>query len=74
MIHGSTITGQAANAHVTPYLIDRELAVFDPERVAREAPEWMNEMLALHDPTHGPDYWRELLRLTLHESIISKQT
>ena len=64
-----TCIPQAANAYVTPYLIDREPAVFDPDRVAREAPEWMNEMIALHGPTHGPDYWRELLRLTLHEII-----
>lgn len=64
-----TCIPQAANAYVTPYLIDREPGVFDPERVAREAPEWMNEMIALHGPTHGPDYWRELLRLTLHAII-----
>src|SRR5215204_4488336 len=29
---------QAANAYVTRYLIEREPVVFDPERVAREAP------------------------------------
>ena len=29
----------------------------------------MNEMIALHGPTHGLDYWRDLLRLTLHEII-----
>jgi gamma-D-glutamyl-L-lysine dipeptidyl-peptidase len=64
-----TCIPQAANAYVTPYLIDREPAVFDPERVARDDPKWMNEMIALHGPTHGPDYWRELLRLTLREII-----
>ena len=37
-----TCIPQAANAYVTPYLIDREPAVFDPDRVAREAPDWMN--------------------------------
>ena len=31
-----TCIPQAANAYVTPYLIDREPAVFDPDRVARE--------------------------------------
>ncbi|HSD84627.1 MAG TPA: alpha/beta fold hydrolase, partial [Anaerolineae bacterium] len=60
---------QAANASVTPSLLEREPAYFDPDRVAREAPEWMNQMIALHGPTHGPDYWRELLRLTLQANI-----
>ncbi len=64
-----TCTLQAANAYVTPYLIEREPALFDPDRVAHEAPEWMNQMIALHGPTHGPDYWRDLLRLTLHATI-----
>ena len=64
-----TCVAQAANAYVSPYLIDREPAVFDPDRVAREAPEWMHQMIALHGPTHGPDYWRDLLRLTLQEII-----
>ncbi len=64
-----TCIPQAANAYVTPYLIDREPAVFDPERVAREDPGWMNEMIALHGPAHGPDYWRDLLQLTLREII-----
>jgi pimeloyl-ACP methyl ester carboxylesterase/cell wall-associated NlpC family hydrolase len=60
---------QAANAYVTPYLIDREPGIFDPDRIAREAPEWMDQMIALHGPTHGSDYWRELLQLTLREII-----
>jgi pimeloyl-ACP methyl ester carboxylesterase len=64
-----TCIPQAANAYVSQFLIDREPAVFDPERVAREAPSWMNEMIALHGPTHGSDYWRDLLRLTLREII-----
>ncbi len=64
-----TCIPQAANAYVTQYLIDREPAIFDPERVAREAPEWMKQMIALHGPTHGPDYWRDLLRLTLRAII-----
>ncbi len=64
-----TCIPQAANAYVTPYLIEREPGIFDPERIAREVPEWMDQMIALHGPTHGPAYWRELLRLTLHEII-----
>jgi gamma-D-glutamyl-L-lysine dipeptidyl-peptidase len=64
-----TCIPQAANAYVSQYLIDREPAVFDPVRVAREAPDWMNEMIALHGSTYGSDYWRDLLRLTLREII-----
>jgi pimeloyl-ACP methyl ester carboxylesterase len=64
-----TAIPQAANAWISPDLIEREPGLFDPERVAREAPEWMNEMIAQHSETHGPDYWRELLRLTVTELI-----
>ena len=64
-----TCTPQAANAYVTRYLIEREPKVFDPERVAREAPGWMNEMITLHGKVNGKDYWRELLWLTMKEII-----
>jgi pimeloyl-ACP methyl ester carboxylesterase/cell wall-associated NlpC family hydrolase len=64
-----TCLPQAANAYVTQYLIDREPTVFDPDRIARDDPQWMNEMIALHVPAHGVDYWRDLLRLTLDEII-----
>jgi pimeloyl-ACP methyl ester carboxylesterase len=64
-----TCIPQAANAYVTRYLIEREPKIFDPERVAREAPDWMNEMIALHDATNGEGYWRDLLWLTLKEII-----
>ncbi|HSG20613.1 MAG TPA: alpha/beta hydrolase, partial [Burkholderiaceae bacterium] len=60
---------QAANAYVSQDLIEREPAVFDPERVERENPAWIEEMTALHGGTHGPDYWRQLLEITLHEII-----
>lgn len=60
---------QAANAFVTSYLIEREPVVFDPERVAREDPGWMNEMIRLHGEVNGREYWRELLTLTLKEII-----
>lgn len=60
---------QAANAYVTQYLIDREPEVFDPERVKREAPEWMNEMIALHGEVNGLEYWRDLLHMTMKEII-----
>ena len=60
---------QAANAYVSPDLLVREPPLFDPERVAREAPAWRDEMIALHGPTHGPEYWRTLLTLTLAEIL-----
>lgn len=60
---------QAANAYVTQYLIDREPEVFDPERVKREAPEWMNEMITLHGEVNGGEYWRDLLQMTMKEII-----
>jgi pimeloyl-ACP methyl ester carboxylesterase/cell wall-associated NlpC family hydrolase len=60
---------QAANAYVSPDLVEKEPSIFDPDRVAREAPSWMNEMIALHGSTHGVDYWRDLLRLTVQEII-----
>jgi len=60
---------QAANAYVTRYLVEREPKVFDPARVAREAPDWMNQMIALHGEVNGKDYWRDLLWLTMKEII-----
>lgn len=64
-----TCIPQAANAYVTRYLIEREPVVFDPERVARESPEWRDEMIALHEETNGKGYWREMLWLTMKEII-----
>src|SRR5512141_27195 len=64
-----TCIPQAANAYVTRYLIEREPQVFDPDRIAREAPAWMNEMIALHSAVNGSDYWRELVWLTMKEIL-----
>lgn len=64
-----TCIPQAANAYVTRYLIEREPKVFDPDRVARDVPDWMNEMIALHSEVNGKDYWKELLWLTMKEII-----
>jgi pimeloyl-ACP methyl ester carboxylesterase len=64
-----TCIPQAANAYISPDLVEKEPPLFEPERVARDAPQWMAEMQALHGPTHGPDYWRDLLRLTVTELI-----
>lgn len=64
-----TCIPQAANAYVTRYLIEREPKVFDPERMAREAPDWLAEVRALHNEVHGTEYWRDLLWLTMREII-----
>ncbi len=60
---------QAANAYVSPDLVEKEPAKFDPDHVARENPDWMRQMIALHGPTHGPDYWRDLLQMTVQEIV-----
>jgi pimeloyl-ACP methyl ester carboxylesterase len=60
---------QAANAYVTPYLVQREPVVMDADYVAKNDPEMMNEMIAIHGKTHGKDYWRDLLWLTMKEII-----
>ena len=60
---------QAANAFVSQDLIEKEPSIFDPDRVAREAPQWRDKMIALHGSTHGADYWRDLLLLTGKEII-----
>ncbi len=64
-----TAIPQAANAYVSPDLIEKEPDIFDPDRVARQAPAWRDDMIALHGATHGENYWRELLRLTVAEII-----
>jgi pimeloyl-ACP methyl ester carboxylesterase len=64
-----TCTLQAANAFVTQYLVEREPVLFDPERVAREAPDWMNEMITLHGEVNGREYWRDLLQMTMEEIV-----
>ena len=64
-----TCVPQAANAYVTRYLIEREPQVFDPDRVAREEPEWRDEMIALHGEVNGREYWKDLLWLTMKEII-----
>jgi pimeloyl-ACP methyl ester carboxylesterase len=50
-------------------LIEREPKIFDPDRVAREAPAWRDEMIQLHGEVNGRDYWRDLLWLTMKEII-----
>jgi pimeloyl-ACP methyl ester carboxylesterase len=60
---------QAANAYVTPYLIEREPVYFNAKRIEREEPEWMNEMIALHEEANGKDYWRTLVQITMKETM-----
>lgn len=60
---------QAANAYVSPDLVTNEPSKFDPDRVAREAPDWVRDMSALHSSVHGPEYWRDLLVMTVQETM-----
>ncbi len=64
-----TCIPQAANAYVTRYLVEREPKVLDPDYYQARHPEAVNEMIAAHGPTHGQEYWRELLWLTMKEII-----
>ncbi len=64
-----TCVMQAANAYVTPYMLEREPRVLDPDYVARNNPAMMQEMIELHSATHGEAYWRDLLRMTVQEII-----
>ncbi|MGI9095721.1 MAG: alpha/beta fold hydrolase [Candidatus Limnocylindrus sp.] len=65
----ASCVAQAANAFVSPDLIERIPMKLDPDRVRREEPEWMEEMIALHSEVHGPDYWATLLRRTAQEIV-----
>lgn len=64
-----TCIPQAANAYITRYLVEREPIYFDAQRIEREDPNWMNEMVALHGETNGRGYWRDLAWLTMKETI-----
>ena len=69
----ATCTIQAANAYVSPDLIEREPPLFDPDRVAREDPAWRDRMIRQHGRWHGQEYWRKLLAMTVAE-ILSAPT
>ena len=60
---------QAGNAWVSPDLVAKEPGLFAPAFIERERPAWLRDMKALHSSVHGPDYWRELVRLTVAEII-----
>ena len=65
----ATCVLQAANAYVSEDLREKEPANFDPDRVAREWPEWRDQMIRLHGRWHGADYWRDLLAMTVQEIV-----
>jgi pimeloyl-ACP methyl ester carboxylesterase len=60
---------QAANAYVTRYLIEREPVTMNPDYVAKHDPKLVEEMIAIHGRSHGEEYWRELLWMTMREII-----
>jgi pimeloyl-ACP methyl ester carboxylesterase len=60
---------QAANAYVSPDLVERIPKKLDPERVRAEDPDLMLEMIELHSALHGEDYWATLLRRTAAEIV-----
>ncbi|MEP7135455.1 MAG: alpha/beta hydrolase [Chloroflexota bacterium] len=64
-----TCIPQAANAYITRYLVEREPVYFDAERIERDEPDWMNEMIVLHGETNGRKYWRDLVWLTMKETM-----
>lgn len=59
----------AANGHIDDYIRTRVPIGMNPQRVERDAPDWMREMIALHDCHHGDGYWRELLAATIEETV-----
>jgi pimeloyl-ACP methyl ester carboxylesterase len=64
-----TCVPQAANAYITRYLVDREPVYFDAARIERDEPEWLNEMISLHGQVNGREYWRDLVWLTMKETM-----
>jgi len=60
---------QAANAYVSRYLIEREPTIFDPDRAARDSPDWIGELIGSLGPQYPSDYWRDLMWLTMKEII-----
>ena len=65
----ASCVAQAANAYVSPDLIERIPTKLDPERVRRDDPAWMEEMITLHSEVHGRDYWATLLERTAKEIV-----
>lgn len=59
----------AANAYIDDHLRERVPRKMNPDYVAQNNPDWMREMMDLHDTHHGDGYWRELLKATIVETI-----
>ena len=56
---------QAGNAWVSPDLIEKEPRIFEPAFIERERPFWARNLKEMH----GPEYWRDLVKLTVAEII-----
>lgn len=70
--HGENVRAAvllAANAYIDEHIRTRVPVNMHPDRVERERPEWMREMIELHDTHHGDGYWRELLLATIAETV-----
>jgi pimeloyl-ACP methyl ester carboxylesterase len=59
----------AGNAYVDDHVRSRVPVGMDPDRVDRESTGWRDSMIALHDTWHGPNYWRDLLKATIRETV-----
>lgn len=59
----------AANAYIDPHIRNRVPIGMNAERIMRENPAWMDEMIRLHDTHQGAGYWRHLLAATIAETV-----
>lgn len=64
-----TCIAQAGNAWLSKQLIEREKQIFTPAYIAEHYPEWMREVIALHEPFHGAGYASKLIDLTREEIL-----
>lgn len=67
--HTRTAVLLAANAYIDDQLRQRVPVKMNPDYVAERSPDWMREMMDLHDTHHGAGYWRALLEATITETI-----
>jgi pimeloyl-ACP methyl ester carboxylesterase len=49
------------NYRLDDTLIDLARESFSPEAMERDAPAWVEALVAVHDPHHSPGYWRDLV-------------
>jgi pimeloyl-ACP methyl ester carboxylesterase len=59
----------AANGYIDAHLPARVPRGMNPDRVARESPDWRDEMIRYHDVHQGDGFWRDLLLATITETI-----